>query len=104
MLEIQPPPEGSPGANNPIYGKARSEYTKALISKGNLGKIRTEESKALMATKKGNPVFIYEENSTKELSLIGSFVSNRKAAKFLNISHGTVSSYLESGKLFSLCA
>lgn len=50
--------------------------------------------------KHGNPVNLYEKNSTGEFSLIGRFVSVRKAAKFLDISAGTVTRYMQSGKLF----
>lgn len=53
-----------------------------------------------MSQKKGNPVNIYEKNSPREFSLIGSFVSVRKAAKFLDISAGTVTRYMQSGKLY----
>lgn len=68
-----------------------------------------------MSLKRGNPVNVYEKDSTPvgggvrgpsgspdsgEFSLIGSFVSTRKAANFLNISPGTVTKYMQSGTLF----
>lgn len=52
-----------------------------------------------MSLKRGNPVNVYEKDSG-EFSLIGSFVSTRKAANFLNISPGTVTKYMQSGTLF----
>lgn len=62
----------------------------------------TEETKAggfALSQKHGDPINIYEKVSG-EFSLIGSFVSRRKAAQFLEISAGTVTRYMQSGKLF----
>lgn len=48
----------------------------------------------------GNPVNISENFSSDEFNLIGSFVSARRAAKFLNMSGSTVIKYKRSGQLF----
>jgi DNA invertase Pin-like site-specific DNA recombinase len=53
-----------------------------------------------MSQKKGNPVNLYEKDSSGEFSLIGSFVSVRKVAKFLDIGLSTVTRYMQSGKLY----
>lgn len=45
-------------------------------------------------------MYLYEKNSDGVLNLIGTFVSGRKTAEFLNISNNTVNTYLKSGKLF----
>ena len=42
-----------------------------------------------MSTKRGNPVKIYEKCSSEGFKLIGSFVSARRAGKFLEISGST---------------
>ena len=88
------------GDKNPIFGKTLSDKTKELIKQRALGRTLSEETKALLSLKHGNPVNLYEKNYTGEFSLIGSFVSVRKAAKFLDISAGTVTRYMQSGKLF----
>lgn len=88
------------GDKNLIFGRTLSEKTKELIRQRVLGRIHSEETKALISLKHWNPVNLYEKNSTGEFSLIGSFVSVRKAAKFLDISAGTVTRYMQSGKLF----
>ena len=88
------------GDKNPIFGRTLSEKTKELIKQRALGRTHSEETKALMSLNRGNPVNVYEKDSTGEFSLIGRFVSVRKAAKFLDISAGTVTRYMQSGKLF----
>lgn len=87
------------GDKNQNFGKTHSEKTKELIRQRAQGRILSEETKALMSQKHGNPVNVYEKASGK-FSLIGSFVSIRKAAQFLGISAGTVTRHMQSGKLF----
>ena len=65
-----------------------------------LGKEHSDSTKDLMSKIKGIPVYLYEKNSDGVLNLIGTFVSARKTAEFLNISSNTVNIYLKSGKIF----
>ena len=71
------------GELNPLYGKFHSDGTKELIRQKALGRKYSEETKLLMSTKRGNPVNIYEKFSSEGFKLIGSFVSARRAGKFL---------------------
>jgi len=88
-----------------------SERTKARISKSLkgaymkeksalFGNLHTEETKKLMSAISGNSVNIYEKFSSKGFKLIGSFVSARRAGKFLGISGTTVIKYRNSGEIF----
>jgi len=53
-----------------------------------------------MSANKGYPVYIYEKCDIDGFKLIGSFVSIRRAAKFLDISSSTIRLYINSGKIF----
>jgi hypothetical protein len=53
-----------------------------------------------MSTKRGNPVNVYEKCSSEGFQLIGSFVSSRRAAKFLEMSASTVRKYVNSGAIY----
>jgi hypothetical protein len=88
------------GELNPLYGKSHSEQTKELIRQKALGRKFSEETRLLMSTKRGNPVNIYEKCSSEGFKLIGSFVSARRASKFLDISGSTVVRYMKSGAIF----
>lgn len=88
------------GKNNPLYGKCHSEKTKDLMKKKALGIKHSEETKLIMSTKRGNLVNIYEKCSSEGFKLIGSFVSARRAAKFLEISGSTIRKYVNSGAIF----
>jgi len=88
------------GELNPLYGKSHSEQSKELIRQKALGRKYSEETKLLMSTKSGNPVNIYEKCSFEGFKLIGSFVSARRAGKFLEISGSTVIKYMKSGAIF----
>ena len=105
-----------------LFGRIHSEETKTLMSLtrakiNNLGKTHTEESKELMRQKalgrkhseitlskmsaaRGYSVNILEKCDSDGFKLIGSFVSIRKAAKFLDISASTVKLYINSGEIF----
>jgi group I intron endonuclease len=90
------------GDNNPLFGKTHSDETKQLMRlcfARKLGRVHSEVTKELMSKAQGNSVNIYEKDSEGKLILIGAFVSTRKAAKFLGISAGTVTRYMQSGKL-----
>jgi group I intron endonuclease len=88
------------GELNPLYGKFHSEESKELIRQKALGRKFSEETKLLMSTKRGNPVKIYEKCSSEGFKLIGSFVSARRAGKFLEISGSTIIRYMKSGAIF----
>ena len=110
------------GEKSSLFGRTHTKETKALMSltratMNNLGKIHTEETKELMRQKalgrkhseetllkmsiaRGYSVDILEKCDSEGFKLIGSFVSIRKAAKFLEISANTVKLYINSGKIF----
>jgi group I intron endonuclease len=83
--------------NNPLFGKTHSENSKELMKQKALGRKHSEETKLKMSAISGNPVNIYEKFSSKGFELIGSFVSARRAGKFLDISGSTVIKYTNSG-------
>lgn len=112
---------GASSENSPLFGRTHTEETKALMSltrsKLNLGKIHTEETKELMKQKalgrkhteetllkmsaiRGYPVNIYEKCDSEEFKLIGSFISIRRAAKFLDISSNSIRLCINSGKIY----
>jgi group I intron endonuclease len=88
------------GELNPLYGKSHSEASKELMRQKALGRKYSEETKLLMSSKRGNPVNIYEKCTSEGFELIGSFVSARKAGKFLGISGSTILSYMKSKEVF----
>jgi len=88
------------GENNPLYGKIHSEETKDLMRQKALGRIHSDKTKLKMSTKRGNPVNIYEKDSSEGFKLIGSFVSARKAGIFLKMSASTVMKYMNSGAIY----
>ena len=65
-----------------------------------LGRKHTEETLFKMSEAKGYPVYIYEKNDSNGFKLIGTFISMKRAAKFLGISGNTVRLYVNSGKIF----
>lgn len=91
------------GELNPLYGKSHSEASKELMRQKAgvpLGRKYSEETKLLMSSKRGNPVNIFEKCTSEGFELIGSFVSARRAGKFLGISGSTILSYIKSKKVF----
>lgn len=88
------------GEKIPMYGKTQSNETKELIRKKALGRKQSEETKLLMSLQRGSPVKIYEKCSSEGFKLIGSFVSARRAGKFLGMSGTTVNRYKNSGAIF----
>ena len=88
------------GELNPLYGKFHSEESKELMRQKALGRKYSEETKLLMSSKRGNPVNIYEKCTSEGFKLIGSFISARRAGKFLGISGSTILRYMKSGMVF----
>nr|YP_009254035.1 hypothetical protein [Hypomyces aurantius]ANC62720.1 hypothetical protein [Hypomyces aurantius] len=86
--------------NNPLFGKTHNKSTVELMKQKALGRVHSEETKLKMSAVRGNPVYIYEKCSSEGFELIGSFVSARKAGKFLDISGSTVIRYKNSGEIF----
>ena len=86
--------------NNPLFGKTHSKDTIELMRQKALSRIHSEETKLKMSAVRGNPVNIYEKCSSEGFKLIGSFVSARRAGKFLYISGSTVIRYMNSGEIY----
>jgi group I intron endonuclease len=79
---------------------AASPPTKELMRQKALGRKHSEETLLKMSTSRGHLVYIHEKCDSEGFKLIGSFVSIRKAAKFLDISANTVRLYINSGEIF----
>ena len=88
------------GVNNYFYGKIHNVDTKELMRQKALNRKHSSETKDKMSKSRGNPVNIYEKSSKEGFKLIGSFVSARRAAKFLDISGSTVTKYMRSGMVY----
>ena len=86
--------------NNPLYGKTHKDETKELMRQKALGIKHSEETLLKMSTSRGYLVYIHEKCDSEGFKLIGSFVSIRRAAKFLGVSSNTVRLYINSGKIF----
>ena len=86
--------------NNPLFGKTQSKDTIELMRQKALGRIHSEKTKLKMSAVHGNPVNIYEKCYSEGFKLIGSFVSARRAGKFLDISGSTVIRYMNYGEIF----
>jgi len=88
------------GENNPLFGKTHSQETKDLMRQKALGRKHSEETLLKMSTHRGYSVYIHEKCDIEGFKLIGSFVSIRRAAKFLDISSNTIRLYINSNKIF----
>ena len=86
--------------NNPFFGKTHSLETKELMRQKALGRKHSEETLLKMSASRGHLVYIHERCDSEGFKLIGSFVSIRRAAKFLDISANTVRLYINSGEIF----
>nr|QJQ35429.1 GIY-YIG endonuclease [Fusarium bactridioides] len=86
--------------NNPLFGKTHSLETKELMRQKALGRKHSEETLLKMSASRGHLVYIHEKCDSEGFKLIGSFVSIRRAAKFLDISANTVRLYINSGEVF----
>lgn len=85
--------------NNLLFGKIHREETKELMRQKALGRKHSEETLLKMSAR-GYKVNILEKCDSEGFKSIGSFVSIRRAAKFLDISSNTVRLYINSGKIF----
>lgn len=85
---------------NSLFGKTHSEETKELMRQKALGRKHSKDTLLKISASKGYPVFIYEKCDSEGFKLIGSFVSIRRAAKFLEISSNTIRLCINSGKIF----
>jgi group I intron endonuclease len=81
-------------------GRTHSDETKELMRQKALGRIHSEETLLKMSSSRGYPVYIYEKCDSEGFKLIASFVSIRRAAKFLEISSNTIRLYINSGEIF----
>lgn len=86
--------------NNPLFDKNHFEKTRDLIRQKALGRKHSEDALLKMSIAKGCFVYIYEKFDSVGFKLIGSFVSIRRAGKFLGISGSTVKRYINSGEIF----
>ena len=86
--------------NNPLFGTVHSNKTRELIRQKALGRKHSEATLLKMIMAKGCFVYIYEKFDSEGFKLIGSFVSIRRAGKFLGISGSTVKKYINSGEIF----
>jgi group I intron endonuclease len=104
--------------NNPLFGKNHTEETKDLMRQkaalsfreeglknkffifSALGRKHSEETLFKMSASRGYLVDIHEKCDSEGFKLIGSFVSIRRAAKFLGISSNTIRIYIYSGEVF----
>jgi group I intron endonuclease len=86
--------------NNPLFEKTHSENSIELMRQKVLSRKHFEDTKLKLNVVSGNPVNIHEKFSSKGFKLIGSFVSVRRAGKFLGISGSTVIKYMNSGEIF----
>jgi group I intron endonuclease len=86
--------------NNPLFSKTHTEETKELMRQKALGRKHSEETLLKMSASRGYHVYIHEKCDSEGFKLIGSFVSIRRAAKFLDISSNTITRYINSGEIF----
>ena len=87
--------------HNPFFGKLITKYSIELMRQKALGRKHSEDTKLKMSSCKRKICWIYMKNVSSEgFNLIGSFVSARRAGKFLNISGSTIIRYMNSGEIF----
>jgi len=80
--------------------KLNPKYNILKIARSSLNRKHSENTKLKMSVISGNLVNIYEKFSSSGFNLIGSFVSARRAGKFLGISGSTIIKYMNSGKIY----
>lgn len=85
---------------NSLVAPHNTEETKELMRQKALGRKHSEETLLKMSAARGYSVDILEKCDLEGYKLIGSFVSIRKAANFLEISRSTVKLYINSGQIF----
>lgn len=86
--------------SNPLIGKPSNKKSKELMKQKASNSKQSENTKLKLSVINGNHINIYEKFSSKGFKLIGSFVSARRASKFLGISGSTVIKYKNSGEIF----
>lgn len=102
FLGYTPTEEAKAKISKALKGINRSEETKELIRKKALDRKHSEDTKLKMSmsSPRGNPVNVYEKWDSSGFKLIGSFVSARRAAIFLDLSKSTVIKYTHSGAIY----
>jgi len=85
---------------NPLFGKIHTEETKELMRQKALARKHSEETLLKISAARGYLVYIHEKCDAEGFKLIGSFVSIRRAAMFLDISSNTITRYINSGEIF----
>ena len=93
------------GINNPLYGKTHSNESKEIMRAKKLNNKLSEVTKEKIKITKGQAVYLYNlKDNTNTLPsnfiLIKKFNSIRELSRFFNVSNGTISKYLRSGKIF----
>nr|YP_008965372.1 GIYYIG [Rhynchosporium commune]AHC02360.1 GIYYIG [Rhynchosporium commune] len=86
------------GSNNPLFGKTHNDDTKELMRQIALGRKHSLVTRLSMSASRG--VNIHEKCDSDGFKIIGSFVSIRRASKFLDVSGSTVKRYINSSVLF----
>jgi len=79
-----------------MFGKVHSAETLTKMSEAHKGKSHSAETKTKMSITKGTAIFVYDTQN----SLVNSFSSAKKAAKFFDCSPNTILSYIKNGKFF----
>src|SRR5574338_36657 len=79
------------GENHPLFG-VTGEYH----PRGFLGKTHTPDTIAKIGASLGTTIYVYNSQG----SLVNSFSSSRKAAKFFNCTDPTIMKYARNGELF----
>jgi len=100
FLGYTPTEEAKAKISKALKGISRSEETKQLMREKALGRKHSEDTKLKLSILRGNPVNVYEKCDSSGFKLIGSFVSARRAAIFLELNKNTVIKYMNSGAIF----
>ena len=79
------------------FDKLNPQYNLLKVAGSSSNSKHTKETKVNIS---GNLVNIYENFSSLEFKLIGSFVSARRVGKFLDISRSTVKKYMNLGEIY----
>ena len=82
------------------FDKLNPQYNILKIAGSYQKSKHSDNTKLKLSANNRNSVNIYEKFPSKRFKLIGSFVSARKAGKFLDISGTTVIKYRKSGEIF----
>jgi group I intron endonuclease len=85
---------------NVLSVKSHKKSSIELMKLKALDRKYSKDIKLKISVVRGKTVNIYEKVSSEGFKLIGSFISARRAAIFLNISGSTVIKYMNSGEIF----